>query len=140
LSAFFSHRGRAKDYPGSYLQIDPEGVLVGGGIYGLQPKPLHSVREFVYDNREAFRNIIEDPTFVKTFGEIRGEKNKVLPKDLKAKAEAEPLLYNKGWYVMAQLPPALVTSKELIPKVIETMLIAEPLTDFFRRAMGTVGA
>ena len=139
LSVYFSRKGRNRNYPGYYVQIEPTGVLLGAGFYGgLKSKELTPVREYLYDNRGAFHKIIEDKHFRALYAGILGEKNKVLPKALKDKAEEEPYLYNKGWYAMTTYSPALVTSADLLPTLIDGMLVGEPLTDFFPPGAGGV--
>ena len=39
--------------------------------------------------------VTDNPAFAKYFGEISGERNKRLPKDLAALASEEPLVFNK---------------------------------------------
>jgi hypothetical protein len=54
---------------------------------------------------DEFRKLYSDPIFVGKFGQIKGEKHKRVPAELKEAALAEPLLYNKQFYYEAELPP-----------------------------------
>src|SRR5690554_2221547 len=73
-SAYTSRYGR-KDggYPGLYIQLGPEKVMIGGGVYEPNKQELQSLREYIANNRRAFHKAINNPFFVEVFGEITGK-------------------------------------------------------------------
>lgn len=135
-SAIFTPRGRqSMDVPGYYLHLEFGNLMIGGGAYFLDKEPLRKVRTAIAQNPEAFREVIENPDFVAAFGEIKGEKNKVLPPEFKEIAKKEPLLANKQFYFMAEMDPKNCLRPDFPEFVLQYMKIAQPFNDYFRRAI-----
>lgn len=135
-SAIISKYGRKdKMYPGYYLSVSPEKVMIGGGAYFLDKDNLFKVRQEIAYNMDEFEQLINDSKFVKHFGKVLGEKNKVLPKEFKADAEKQPLIYNKGFYFMKELDANFIFDKDLIKKIGDYYQAALPFNQFLRRAI-----
>ena len=127
-----------KKHPGSvgiYFQLGPGGVMLAGGSYEPSKEELNAIRHGIAAHPNKFRKAIEDATFVKHFGEIKGDKNKVLPKDLKAAAEKEPLIYNKAFYYSSELDPEWVSNPGLFNKILDHYKAATPVKEFLEDAM-----
>jgi uncharacterized protein (TIGR02453 family) len=118
---------------GIYFELGPEAVRVYGGIYEIDKENLLLVREGIAAQPEKFKKLINDPEFKKVFGEIRGEKNKILPAELKAAAEKEPLIFNKQWYYMAEYSADEIVSDKLDQLLERCFLAGKPLEDFFNQ-------
>jgi uncharacterized protein (TIGR02453 family) len=118
---------------GIYFEIGPESVNVYGGIYEIDKDNLLLIREGIAAQPEAFKKLINDPFFKEVFGEIRGEKNKLLPADLKAAAENEPLIFNKQWYYLAEFSADEIVSDKLDQLLERCFLAGKPLEDFFNQ-------
>lgn len=88
--------------PGLYFHIDPRVMGIASGCYQLEPPALRKMREYLAANPEEFQRQLEDKDFVKFFGGIKGEVNKVLPPDLKEAAAKQPLIFNKQFYYWAE--------------------------------------
>lgn len=121
--------------PGMYLELNPEEVRVYGGMYMPDKDLLYSVREQISNNMAAFDKAINDKTFKKVYGEIQGDKNKVIPKEFKEAAEKQPLLYNKAFYYYTKLPVKLITSPKLADEVMSAYAAAKPVREFLRKAV-----
>ena len=63
-------------------------------------------------------------------GAAGGDWNKVLPAELKAASEKEPLLYNKQFYWAAELPAKLVTDPKLADILMDHYRAMRPLNEF----------
>jgi len=136
-SAIISAGGRKdQSAPGMYFALGPEHVAIYGGRYQPEADELRLIRQRIAGNRRQFKALREDKTFVKLFGTIEGERNKVLPAELKAAAEKEPLLYNKQFYWAAELPAKLVTEPKLADILMEHYRAMRPLNEFL---VGTKG-
>jgi uncharacterized protein (TIGR02453 family) len=118
---------------GIYFELNPEAIRIYGGIYEIDKESLLQLREGIAVNTKAFRSIIEAPVFKDHFGEIRGDKNKILPAELKSAAEKEPLLFNKQFYVMTELPAELITSDKLLETLRYSFETIKPLEQFFNQ-------
>lgn len=130
-SAIISAAGR-KDHgvPGMYLELGPEKVAIYGGSYMPEKEALMAIRERIAAKPARFRALYTDEAFKSRFGTILGERNKVLPPELRKAAEGEPLLYNKQFYWCAELPPSRVTSPDLADVVMAHYTAMRPLNEF----------
>jgi uncharacterized protein (TIGR02453 family) len=136
VAAIVSVTGKkSKEYPGLYLQMGADKIMVFGGAYMVEKENLHSLRSSIAKNPAAFRKVISDAKFKKAYGEIQGEKNKVLAPEFKKIAEKEPLIANKGFYFMAELDAKLITSDKLMDEVMNLYKAGKPVNDYLIRAM-----
>lgn len=140
MSAVISPKGK-KDTSinGVYFELTPEYLRVYGGIYEIEKDDLYEAREAIAKDLRGFEAAITDPTFVKVYGEIRGEKNKVLPKELKAAAEKQPLIYNKQWYFFTEFPPETILEERLDGIIMSCYEAGRPVEEFFQKRIGSVG-
>jgi uncharacterized protein (TIGR02453 family) len=118
---------------GIYFELGPEALRVYGGIYEIDKDNLLLIREGIASQPKQFRKLLDDAEFKAVFGEIRGEKNKLLPADLKEAGAQEPLLFNKQWYYMAEYPASEVLSGDLDRLLERCYLAGKPLEDFFNQ-------
>ncbi len=119
--------------PGLYFELGPEDVRVYGGVYQLEKDQLLSVREAIADNLDAFKAAVNNPTFKKIYSEIHGDKNKIIPKHLKAAAEKEPLIFNKNWYYFAKFEPEMILSDNFDQFVLSIYKAGNPVKAFFEK-------
>lgn len=125
-----------KEYPGFYMHVEPGMLMMGGGAYFLETASLYQVRQFISQNLERFNELVTDTNFVAKYEAIKGEQNKRLPKEFMEAAEQQPLLYNKQFYYMAELPPADVLRDDFIDYALEYYRAAKPVKDFLKEALG----
>lgn len=129
------HGTKDKIYPGFYIFVSPEQVMIGGGSYFLEKEDLFKVRQEIAYNLDEFKALVNDKNFKNNFPEILGEKNKVIPSEFKEDADKEPLLYNKGFYYMKELPANTILKDDAIKQLTDIMKTAKPFNDFLRRAL-----
>ena len=136
MAAVFTNGGRQNLHdPGFYLHIEYGLLQLGGGAYFLEKEPLQKVRAKIMENPSAFRSLIEAPEFVEKYGEIKGEKNKVLPAPFKQAAEIEPMILNKQFYYMAELDSEQVLQRDFMKFVSGCFKIGMPLNQFLTDAI-----
>ncbi|MEM7552062.1 MAG: DUF2461 domain-containing protein [Bacteroidota bacterium] len=134
-SAVIAPGGKKSMLPGLYIQMNHEKLWLGGGVYNLDKESLSKIRTEIMHSSQHFRNLLENPSFHKKFGELKGEKNKILPSEFKEAGEKEPLIYNKQFYYMKELDPKLVVSNELPEIIQEHYLAGLPVNEFLKTAM-----
>jgi len=136
VSANISRNGRRSKDLGFYLMINAEEISIGGGAYMLDKDQLKKVRnEIAYSGKE-FRKIIDDKSFRSIFGELKGEKNKIIPGEFKEAYEEEPLIANKQFYYMTEYKDKdIITDKNLVDFIIKHFKQGLAMNDFLRRAM-----
>lgn len=118
---------------GIYFELGPEHVRAYGGIYEIDKNDLEAVREGIADNLSDFQKLVSDKKFVETFGEIRGEKNKILPAHLREAAATEALLFNKQWYFFAEFPAETALAPNLDEILLNCYQTSKPLQDFLNQ-------
>lgn len=121
--------------PGIYFELSPRDLRMYSGIFQLEKEQLHNVRQEIAYNMDEFEKLISNKKFTSTFGEIHGAKNKRLDKDLMESAERQPLLFNKGFYYFKKWDSKTIFESNLDDILIETYKAAEPLNNFFKRAL-----
>lgn len=132
VSAVIAPEGKkSKAVNGIYFEFGPEHVRVYGGIYEIDKEDLQLVREGIASNVTKFQKAYKNPVFKDVYGEILGDKNKVLPKELKEIAEQEPLIYNKQWYFYTQFEPEIVLSDNLDKILLDCYDAGRPVENFF---------
>ncbi|MGB0933434.1 MAG: DUF2461 domain-containing protein [Lishizhenia sp.] len=119
--------------PGLYFELGPEDIRIYGGVYQLEKEQLLAVREAIADNLEEFNSAVNNPIFKKVYGEIHGDKNKIIPKHLKAAAEKEPLIFNKNWYYFAKFEPETLLKEDFDSFVLDIYKAGNAVKSFFEK-------
>ena len=124
---------RAEDARGVYFELGPEYVRVYGGIYEADKDDLYNIREGIAAEPAGFKKLYTDKKFRKTYGDIHGAKNKVIPKEFKEAGTEEPMIYNKQWYFFAEYEPETLLSNDLDKKILECHNAALPLKSYLNK-------
>ena len=136
MSAVLNEGGRKnRTTPGMYIQFGAEDLRYYTGAYQLEKADLLKVRQFIIENLLAFQKIKSDKNFNQAFTEIRGEKNKILPKEMKSIAEKEPLLFNKNFYVYKSMPAEQISSATLDTDFLKLHRASGNFRSFLTRAL-----
>lgn len=136
VSAIISPFGtRSKEYPGFYIHLEAEKFMLGGGAYFLEKETLQKVREAIAEDPESFMELVEAPSFVKHYGQVLGEQNKRLPADFKELVGEVPILANKQFYYMAELPAKHALGAGAVQKAMDYYKTGKPLSDYLAQAI-----
>lgn len=134
VSAVVAPEGKkSKAVNGIYFEFGPEHVRVYGGIYEIDKDDLLTVREGIANDLKGFQEAYSNPRFKKVFGTILGEKNKVIPKELKEAADQEPLIFNKQWYFYAQFDAETVLDPKLDQLLLDCFEAGKPVEHYFNK-------
>jgi uncharacterized protein (TIGR02453 family) len=116
---------------GYYLQIEPNNSFVGGGFWGPNSDDLLRIRkEFEIDTTEI-EKITSDITFVKYFGELKGEDGvKTAPKGFDKNHPAIDLIKKRQYVVKRKFTDQEVLSDDFQQEVIATFLAMRPFFDY----------
>lgn len=135
LKAGFSPGGKKSFLPGFYLGMSADTIHLGGGLFNLKGPELKEVRGIIAADPETFNGIVNAKTFTEKFGELRGEKAKRLSKDLQEAIEKTPLIVNKQFYAMGELPLKKHLNSDKLPAVVmEYFQEINALNQFLKRA------
>ena len=120
---------------GIYVELGPEKLGMASGIYSPDKDTLQKVRTVISQDPKGFMKVLADKKFKSVWGELQGEKNKILPPEFKAVAEDCPHIYNKQFYYWVELDPKLVESDKLMKIVMEHYNAAKAVNDFLSRSI-----
>lgn len=135
-SAIISKTGRKdKSYPGMYLELNPERLVIYGGIYMPNKEQIVKMRDYIIQNNEQLEKILNASAFKDSYAVILGDKYKRLPKEILEHAERQPLLSNKQWYYELTLPPKIILQDDLLEVILKYYKIGHPLQEFLTKAL-----
>ena len=134
VSAVVAPEGKkSKAINGVYFEISPEHLRVYGGVYEIEKDDLLNLRVGLTENLDTFKKLYNDPKFVKMYGELRGAKNKILPKEIKEFGEKEPLIFNKQFYFFTEFTPETILFDNLDELIVDCYQVGKPIQDFFNK-------
>ncbi len=121
VSAVISNGGRKNvQIPGMYLQFGVGEISIGGGSYSPDKENLQRIREHIAAHPKQVKSLLADKTFKKYYGNILGEQNKRIPKELKEAYAIEPMIANKQFYFMANYDDeSIIKRDDLLDWVLE---------------------
>ncbi|MBI2259918.1 MAG: DUF2461 domain-containing protein [Flavobacteriia bacterium] len=135
-SAVLAPNGKkSKSINGIYFECTPDHLRVYGGIYEIEKEEIQKLREYISKTTTQFKKLYSNPEFVQLFGEIKGVKNKILPKNMQPFAEKEPLIYNKQWYFYAEFSAEKILDKNLDKILLECYKTGKPIEDYFNHVL-----
>lgn len=135
-SAIISPKGRKdKTAPGLYVEISPEHCRVYGGVYMADKNQLYSIRETIANDPKKLEKLMAEKAFKDTFGELRGEKNKVIPKEFKEVGGKHDVIYNKQFYWFKDFNPSDATKDDFLEQIMSAYKANKKLMDYFTEAL-----
>lgn len=134
-SAVLSRNNRKEEFPAYYLRIDKDNIHIGGGLFNLSKENLYKVREEIMYNEQEFKKLVEARDFVKIFGSLKGEKNKLLKPPFKEIADQSPILFNKQYYYMTSFSNKIIFQEDIIDQISTKYKEAYPLNQFLKVAL-----
>ncbi|MGG5507385.1 MULTISPECIES: DUF2461 domain-containing protein [unclassified Myroides] len=136
---FGLHIGRKKPLlrGGYYLNIEPGKSFVGGGFWEPNKDDLLRIRKEIALDDSELREIINNPLFVQTFGELKGEELKTAPKGFDREHPAIDLLRKKQFLVMRSFTDEEIVKPEFILQVVQTFETMKPFFDYMSEVLTT---
>lgn len=137
-SALISPNGKKNStQPGFYIEFNPESISIYGGIYMPDNKQIGIIRNYILENDVEFNQIIEEKNFKSHFNEILGEKSIRISKEFKTFGKIQPLIFNKQWYVHANLDAKTLLDKNLLNQILAYFNAALPFHLYIKNAINT---
>lgn len=136
---FGLHLGRKKPHlrGGYYVSIEPDRSFVGGGFWEPNKEDLNRIRKEIELDDSEFRNLLSDPKFVNTFGELKGEELKTAPRGFDKEHHAIDLLRKKQFLVMRSFTDKEVLDPDFPKEVIAIFEAMRPLFDYMSLVLTT---
>jgi uncharacterized protein (TIGR02453 family) len=119
-----------------YFHITPGASFIGGGYWMPENEHLKKIRQEIDYNGHDLKKIIDEPAFVKLFGEFRKQEQlKTVPREYSADNEHIELLKLKSfvaWHTITDKELIKANAVDTIAEVCRTM---HPLTVFLKNAL-----
>lgn len=131
IGAVIGPFGKKGNFPGFYIHIEAEKMMIGGGAYSVEKDQLLRIREAIAEQESHFLDLIQDPNFVKHYDHLKGESLKRVPPEWKEIYERIPLILNKQFYFMAEMPSERILEPDAVQLCLEYAKAGLPLIDFF---------
>lgn len=119
FGAFIAKGGRKSPYAGYYSHFEPDQSFLGGGIYMPQPNYLKAIRSNIYNNPQAYKDIIFEKGFQETFGGVWGEKLKSAPRGFDKNWPDLELIKNKHYAISKEVENEFWFSENPVDKAME---------------------
>ncbi len=119
-----------------YLHIEPGHSFVAGGYWMPEAAHLKAIRQEIDYNGTALKEIIEEPEFIKLFGDFGNqEKLKTLPKGYAADNERIELLKLKSFVAWHEVPDKEVLKSDIVTNAAGICNKIYPLNVFLNNAI-----
>lgn len=136
MGAWVAPGGKGSMSAGYYLHIQPgDNSFVAGGSYMPPANILRAIRDAIDYDAKSLEVILEAPAFVKSFGELEGEKLKTAPRGFAKDHPSIELLRYKSFVVSHKLSDAEITSPKLIEHATAHLSNLYPLNSYLNKAI-----
>jgi uncharacterized protein (TIGR02453 family) len=132
FGAFIVRGGRKNGdkFAGYYIHIEPGKSFIAGGAY-MPPSPwLSAIREKIDHDPGKFLKIIQNKDFIKTYGQLDGDKLKTPPRGYSSDNPNIELLKFKSYLVLKEVTDRVILSSNYFEIVIEALKVMKPLNDY----------
>jgi len=131
LAARFVPRGIPKNTgAGMYFHIEPNQVIVAGGVYITDSPTLRILRQHIADHWKHYRKITNQRSFRQLFGVVQGECLVRLPSGFSRDHPAIDVLRQKQFFVAQTKPAAFAEQPEFYPYLLELFSAMIPFVQF----------
>ncbi len=122
---------------GYYFHVEPGGSFLAGGFWAPNSPDLKRMREDIAFDDKPLRQIISDPVFVETFGELKGDAVKTAPKGFSREHPAIDLLRHKQFIVTRNFTDKEVKADNFLEEVVTTFCRMRPFLDYMSEVLTT---
>lgn len=136
FGAFMVEGGKKSGNAGYYLHLEPNNnSFIAGGVYGPDSDRLAKVRQEIDYNPEELKRVVENPSFVKQFGALKGESLKRPPKGYPKDHPNIDLLKMKSFLVMHPVNDQTVLNEKFLQQAAGIFKEIQPLNEYLNVAM-----
>jgi uncharacterized protein (TIGR02453 family) len=129
--------GKNSNFASYFLQLQPNNIFAGGGVYMPEPPDLLKLRQKIEQNLDNLKAIIENPNFINTFREGLETPDKLAkpPKGFNASSPAIEYLKMKGFFAKKDLSDAELQNEKAVENLLKDFAAAKPLVDFLNSVL-----
>jgi uncharacterized protein (TIGR02453 family) len=130
IAAWWSHQGLEKTSgAGYYFHVSAKDVVIAAGAYMPEKDQLAAIRNWLLENHQPFRALLQKPAVRRTFTEFDGNALTRPPKGFPAEHPGMDLIKCRQWGLAATLPATDALDKNFAATVIKYFKLAAPVVD-----------
>lgn len=129
-AAHFPHRKLRKAGAGLYLEVAPQWVWIGGGIYSPETHELAAIRSHVDAHHARLRRIVEAKAFVAAVGELHGEQLTRVPRGFATDHPAARYLRFRQFLAGREYPAEFACHARFYSEVLRVFRHVAPMVQF----------
>ncbi len=122
---------------GYYFHFEPDNCFIAAGFWNPNSADLARIRQEIAANPDELREIINDKTFKKYFGELRGAQLKTSPRGYAKDHPAIDLLRYKQYLVHYRFTDKQVISPNFVDDMVNGFKAIRPLFNYMSEVLTT---
>jgi uncharacterized protein (TIGR02453 family) len=122
---------------GLYVEVAPQWVWMGGGIYMPSSSELNAIRAAIVDDHRRFRRVVTAPSFRRAVGELSGEQLTRVPRGYAKDHPAAEYLRHRQFIGGREYPADFAVSPRFYSELLTVFRGIAPLVGFLNRAIVT---
>jgi uncharacterized protein (TIGR02453 family) len=134
---FPSRRFPKGEGAGLYMEVAPQWVWIGGGIYMPSSTELHAIRATIADDHRRFRRVVTAQTFRRAVGGLSGEQLTRVPRGYLKDHPAADYLRHKQFIGGREYPADFALSPRFYPQLLTVFRGIAPMVGFLNNAILT---
>lgn len=135
-AAHFPIRGMPRGEGGGlYVEIAPQWVWMGGGLYMPSNTDLHAIRAQIAGTHPRLHRLVTAPAFRRTVGALDGERLSRVPRGYAKDHPAAHYLQFKQFLAGREFDAAFATSPRFYKELLATFKAVAPLVRFLNGAL-----
>ena len=132
---FPSRKLRKGEGAGLYVEVAPQWVWMGGGIYMPEPAELYAIRARVATDHRTLRRTVTSREFKSVIGEMSGDQLTRVPRGYPKDHPAADYLRHKQFLGFREYPAEFALSPRFYPELLKVFKALTPLVDFLNDAI-----
>ncbi len=122
---------------GYYFHLEPDNTFIGGGFFAPSKEDILRIREEIAADDQPLREILEDPTFKKSFGLLQGEQLKTAPKGFDKEHPAIDLIRYKQFYFTSHFSDASALQTDFALQLSNRFRLLRPYFNYMSEVLTT---
>jgi len=135
---FPSRKFQKGEGAGLYVEVAPQWVWIGGGIYMPSSSELNAIRAGIAKDHRKFHRVVSAPAFRQAVGELGGEQLTRVPRGYPKDHPAADYLRHKQFIGGREYPAAFAVSPRFYPELLSVFRGIAPLVGFLNNAIITI--
>lgn len=134
--AHISSGGKLPVPVGYFINITPDDIFLGGGLFASQFKDATTmIRDYIVKHGDELEQILSDPEFSKYYT-LMGEQLKNIPRGYEDHTQYGEYLKYKSWFIESHISPdGFLNAEQFLATAKEQFIRMKPFNDYLNKAL-----